>query len=152
MPLRPKPENHPCRLANELRHGVKKPESVATAQSANRPSDASLVATLADLLIGLEDTVHRSDGTEICALIQQFRIGFGRCLVGERLTVEDVQNAVPFVATQCPRRRRPWLGGRSSLGLSVPVDRRPRHADGVARDGCPHGGREFLDRFHGSLT
>ena len=39
-----------------------------------------LVASFADLLIGVEDTLHRSDGTEICALIQQFRVGFGRCL------------------------------------------------------------------------
>ena len=140
MPLRPKPENHPCRLANELRHGVKKPESVATAQSANRPSDASLVATLADLLIGLEDTVHRSDGTEICALIQQFRIGFGRCLVGERLTVEDVQNAVPFVATQCPGRCRPRLWSRRGLGQSMAVRCGSGHADGCARGGRPDGG------------
>ncbi len=34
-----------------------------------------LVASLADLLIGVEDTVHRSDGTEMCPLIQQFRVG-----------------------------------------------------------------------------
>jgi hypothetical protein len=34
----------------------------------------------------------------------------------------------------------------------MPVDRRPRHADGRARDGCPHGWGEFLDRFHGSFT
>ena len=58
-----------------------------------------LVAALADLFIGLEDAVHRADGAEIGALVQQFRVGFGRCLVSERLTVEDVQNAVPFVAT-----------------------------------------------------
>ena len=101
---------------------------------------SELVASFADSHVGVEDTVHRSDGTEICAMIQQFRVGFGWCLVGERLTVEDVQNAFSFVATQCPGRCRPRLWSRRGLGQSMAVRCRSGHADGCARGGRPDGG------------
>jgi hypothetical protein len=39
---------------------------------------------------GLEHPVHRADGAEIGALIQQFCVGFGWCLVGERVVMEDI--------------------------------------------------------------
>lgn len=92
---------------------------------------AQLIVAFPDLLIGLEDTVHRADGAEIGALIQKIRVDFGRGLVGEWLAVEDIEHLLVFLYAQGARRRRPWLGDRGSFGLSMPVDGRPRHATDV---------------------
>ena len=62
-----------------------------------------LLTTLASLVIGLEDTVHRADGTEGRALIPKFRVGFIGSLVGKPLAEKDIQNRLSFVVTGLDR-------------------------------------------------
>jgi hypothetical protein len=111
-----------------------------------------LVAAFTNLVIVLEDAVHRADGAEVGALIEEFRVGFGRGLVGEWLTVENIENLLAFVCGQGPRRCRSRLGGLGRLGRAVTIDRCSGHTDGSTCDGRADGWREFLDRFHGSFT
>ncbi len=95
------------------------------------------VAALADLLIGLEDAMHRVDGAEIGAPVQQCCVGFSWSLVGERLVMEDSQHPLPFLPVQGPRRclpRQPWAvgGGRPLLSFGTPM---AEHATAIPTEG-----------------
>ena len=49
---------------------------------------SELVAAIADSHVGLEDALHRADGAEIIALVQQFCVRLGWSLSGEFLVME----------------------------------------------------------------
>jgi len=111
-----------------------------------------LVTTLADLLIGLEDTVHRADGTEGRALIPKFRVGFIGSLVGKRLAEKDIQNRLPFVATQSlvamPAAAQRWLRTRRlpTEGVSSSTAFVARLRSRWAAAGAPGSRRVFWGR------
>ena len=111
-----------------------------------------LVTAFPHFLIVFKDAIHRADGAEIGALIEEFRVGFGWGFVGEWLTVEDGENLLAFVCGEGSGRCGPLGLGRGNLGFSVSIDRCSWHTDGSTCDGCADGWREFLDRFHGSFT
>ena len=43
-------------------------------------------------------------------LVQKRRVDLGRSLVGERLAVEHVEDLLPLLLVQRPRRLGPWRG------------------------------------------
>jgi len=83
---------------------------------------SQLVASLADFLPRVQDAVHRAGSSRDLALIQKCRINLGRSLVGKRLAVKHVENLLPLLLAERPRRRGPWRGcGLGRLRRTVPI-------------------------------
>lgn len=81
-----------------------------------------MVASLAEFLLLVQEAGHRADRAEVLALIQQGRVNLDRGLVGQRLAVEHVEDPLPLLVVQGPRRLRP----------ATPIERGPRHAQAAA--------------------
>jgi hypothetical protein len=69
---------------------------------------SGLGAAVADLVPAGQDPVHRADTAVVAALVEQDSPRLGRRLVREPVTVEGVQDLLPFLLGKGSRMRGPF--------------------------------------------
>ena len=90
-----------------------------------------LVAPFPDFLRGVEDPIHRPRRAEIGLLFEQRGLDFGGRLIDEALTVQHVEDGLPFGGNQRARRGCADGGRRRPDGVSTPIEGRARQADAL---------------------
>ena len=111
---------------------------------------AKLITAIADLLVFIQDAIHRSRCAEISSFVEKRRVHLGRCLFAKAWLEQRLQHDPAFHRCQCAQRR-------SSAPRTVPrskcsVVSRPRHYQRAAHGSYPALGRVHRYRFHEDLS